>query len=1034
MLDGSVDFSNPQGSVTVAAGEAATATFGEAPSKVVVINRDDQEQMLLNMSLHGAFETLTTLGSDGPALRAAAVRLGATPPGEWSSEDRVLAAELALEREGRAAALAAVAAARQGPLTAEQEARLTLVEAVVAGSEERYAEAAQLFERARPGLRGEQAAAALYQGYFARSLADPSRNLPPPAVGGAGRAAVIGRAIVAAFVDGPQAAFAIMEAAAPRFGDDGGFQAAFAQVALLVGNDDVARAAAARAMALTPEDAEALWARARVRAGLDHDLDGALADLERAIALTPASPDLWNDLGLLQDERGASREAEAAFRRAIALDPRDPVAHANYAVLLLDMNRVAEADAEIAAAVAADPSFDIVWLAEGRLKLQQGDRAGAIDDLLRATTANPAYSNAMLLLAIAHADEGAWTLAEQAADNAARLDPNDPVVSQVRSSFATFLYRADDAIRYAQDSVRQTQARGGDYRSIAASRDFGSTLGTAYRTLSLGAWGDYWADAVFSPFDAGGYFDRSIAGGQSPLLTARTPTLPGPDPVPGAASFSDLLQGLLLDPLALVGPELRPAVVRTPFTEVAIGGGPDASGGDGGYNLSGGLQRLANAPVPYALLLSGDYRRFDPSYADQPETGFTGLVGFGLQPTANDRVVGFGNFGQATGGLAFEGVPDTKLDRSDAEGVSGFVGWSHTFGYRNVVNLAVSASRLSSDVTVLLPFPVSGALNIDGSQTTVKVGVSQMLGLGPVTLRLGAEGGRLDGQSTLNLDTISGSATLTSEASQSLGRAWVDVLGAIGDDVQVEAALFGTYLEDAPEETVLAPRVGIAWAPRDGHWLRAGYLRQRPALESDTLAPIGLLGLDPIEMPSDTGQVDTTLARWDAQWTPRFFTAIEYQHQAIDDLSITFARGLDPLVATHATLDQVQASANLWMEGGFGAFGSVARNWSQADLESGQGAIPFLPDVSARFGVTHVNPRRFAVTLAESYLGQREALVPDTPLEAVWATDLTGSWESPNRHVSLSAGIYNLFDADYEILPTVRGVGRTLTATLTARF
>lgn len=145
--------------------------------------------------------------------------------------------------------------------------------------------------------------------------------------------------------------------------------------------------------------------------------------------------------------------------------------------------------------------------------------------------------------------------------------------------------------------MRQTRARGGDYASVAATRDFGSTLGTAYRTLSLDAWGDYWSDAVFSPFDAGGYFDRSIAGVSSPLLTGRTRQLPGPDATLNPQSFSELTQGLLLDPLALVGPNLRPAFVRAPFAELDLGAGPTVSQGDEG------LERLGDLPAP------GDRRR-----------------------------------------------------------------------------------------------------------------------------------------------------------------------------------------------------------------------------------------------------------------------------------------------------------------------------------------------------------------------------------------------------------------------------------------
>nr|WP_274598285.1 FecR family protein [Rhizobium sp. CFBP 8752] len=45
VLDGIVQLANPQGMVDVRAGEAAAATLGQAPRKVVIVESDDREQM-----------------------------------------------------------------------------------------------------------------------------------------------------------------------------------------------------------------------------------------------------------------------------------------------------------------------------------------------------------------------------------------------------------------------------------------------------------------------------------------------------------------------------------------------------------------------------------------------------------------------------------------------------------------------------------------------------------------------------------------------------------------------------------------------------------------------------------------------------------------------------------------------------------------------------------------------------------------------------------------------------------------------------
>lgn len=1046
VLEGAVDLRNPQGAVTVLEGEAAVATLGEAPSKVVLIDTDLREQMLVNLSLRGAFEAFSPEALSGPALRAEAARIAAIPPERRAAEERVVAAEIALSQEGRSAALATVAAARAVPLSAEQAARLTLVEAIVAGSEARYAEAARLFERARPGLRGERATAALYQGYFARSLADPTRALPPPAPDGGDRISVVGQAIIAAFLEGPRAAYAALARAAPRFAGDPVYLATLAEAAILAGELDTARAAAARAYALDPTDPEVLSVRASIRASLDRDLDGALADLERAIGLTPASSDLWNDLGLLQSERGALREAERAFRRAVALDPLDPVARANYAVLLLDQNRIRAAEAQIEAALRADPAFELGYFARGRRQLQSGDTAGAIESLLRATTANPAFSNGLLVLGAAYAAEGETELAEQALENADRLDPNDPVVAQYRAALAIDERRADDAIRLAQEAVRRTRARGGDFASIASTRAFGSTLGSAYRLLSLDAWGAYWGDVVFDPFDAGGYFDRALTGGPAPVLSAPVRELPGPDPVAGERSFSQLVQGLLLDPLALVGPNLRPTFVRAPFAEFELGGGPLTAGGEDGRVVTATAQALGTAPLPYALLVSASREDVELSFADQDAESLTGVLGFGIEPTPYDRVVGFVSAADQAGGQAFETRPETRPNRGDGQAVTAVLGWSHTFGHRNVLNVAAFSSTVDQRLSFAGVDPLIGlypsTLAVGGEERTVKLGVSHLLGVGPVTLRTGAEAGTIRESSDLTLaidyppvlgGPVSGPVG-ESDSDRRVARAWVDALVEIGDDLRLEAGLQATDVEDAEDERTLAPRLGLAWAPAEGHWLRAALIRERPALESGTLAPVDVLGLDPVSLPLDEGEAETAIASWDAEWSPRVFTRVEAQHQEADDFSVSVAGSPDPVGVSDASLDRLAFSANLWLGRGVGAFGTVARTWSDATLAGGDGAIPFVAEGAARFGLTYVSPARLQLTLAETYVGERETTVPDVTLEDAWTTDLVGSWESPDRHWSIEVGIFNLFEEEYEVASGIPGVGRTATALLTARF
>ena len=119
--------------------------------------------------------------------------------------------------------------------------------------------------------------------------------------------------------------------------------------------------------------------------------------------------------------------------------------------------------------------------------------------------------------------------------------------------------------------MRRTEARGGDYESIRATRDGGSVVGSAYRNLSLDAWGRYYGDLTFDSFQPGGYFDQSISGSAPIFSLDRGLTVPDPDSGTDSRFLSLLAQGLLLDPSGLVGSELSPAFLATPFFEMDHG-------------------------------------------------------------------------------------------------------------------------------------------------------------------------------------------------------------------------------------------------------------------------------------------------------------------------------------------------------------------------------------------------------------------------------------------------------------------------------
>ena len=208
VYDGVVEFSNPYGSVTVTAGEAAVASIGSAPTKIVVVTPNDREQMLYYLDLRSAFWLLPPSPLERRAMRAEQARLAAVPPAQRTAEEWLTIAEVAVTFDGAAAAQAAVDAARRLRLTRAERARADLVEAMIAGLARRYTEAVRLSEAAEPGLDGHRRAMAVYGRFFAAALADPATasRRPPPGLARSDASAALAEAWIAGFVDGPAAA------------------------------------------------------------------------------------------------------------------------------------------------------------------------------------------------------------------------------------------------------------------------------------------------------------------------------------------------------------------------------------------------------------------------------------------------------------------------------------------------------------------------------------------------------------------------------------------------------------------------------------------------------------------------------------------------------------------------------------------------------------------------------------------------------------------------------------------------------------
>ncbi|WP_134500596.1 tetratricopeptide repeat protein, partial [Microvirga pakistanensis] len=1039
---------------TVRQGEGAVAAIGQAPTKFVLVSPNDREQMLFYMSLREVFLNLPSSTLEVRQSKAEGARLQAIAPEARTTEDWLALAEFLMGSSGRRAAEGPLAEALGRPMSAAQRARADYLKALAAGAERRWHDAIRLFDRARPGLDPLRRGWAEYGRYAAASLADPKRVQPAPRVAvGDPRTAEID-AYLTGFRQDLQAAAAAAAAAERRFPRDVGLAILSASLAQDLDRREDMYAAYERARAIDPTDPVVIAFGATIKADYDRDIDGALADLYKVAATDPTFT-LLNQIASLEESRGAHVEAEAAYRRAIEMEPHNPIPYVNLAIFLLDQSRVEEAGALIDKALALDPTT--AYSARGRHFLQTGRMAEAIEAMLAGSAVNPARSNDQLILADAYFQNGDYELARQTLDNADRLDPRAPIVPILRTAFALDLYLADEAILAAREALRRSRARGGDYAGISVSQQSGSYPVEAYRFIGLHDWARFYADRTLDPFQAQGYFDQAIVS--RPGLFPTEPTL---DTAEGTelngAALNLSIQGLLLDPLAVAGRIGRYDPLRRPFLDTEIRSSVITRGGELGW--AGGLQvnGFSNEPLPTSFSVSASANRARGDLSADNESGRGLTVSLGTAPTAADRFMFMG--------WATEGKPGlTDLNRidyiqhieRDATDLFGVVGWSHTFGYRNILSAAVFATRNDTldrgELWDYTWFPTINTVWQEKQRLDGVVGaVSHAVGIGDFNLRYGLEAqagkARYNGLSFTRYIYGGGyeeygQDSAVFESPFRGGRSYADLTWRPNDRFEAQAGVHRTFLDVkyAKPDVWVSPRVGVGVSPLEGQWLRAAYIENAEPLLTYTLGPTTTVGLIPHDAPA-SGPTKSLVLRWDAEWTPRVFTALEYQRQILNDLNIPRINTLSSFQDIEkARAEWIAGTVNVWLGYGIGVFATVGGTTSRI-LESssfpeprGIGEpVPYIPERFARAGVTFVHPSRLRFTLTQNFIGERSGSYENDRLDSYWTTDATVSWETSDRHLQVGLTALNLFDQKYEYGFEIPAPGRTVAATVKARF
>lgn len=1032
VFSGTVELSNEAGSLTVEAGQAATALRGQAPTRAVLVNPDGREQMLYFVNLASG---LDLLGNNSETFIAARQSVAA---GNWEAASRLFGA---LAESDNAADRAA-------------------------GVYGDYVAAMQLGEQPSPPMLDDSAESYLVS------------------------------ALIAAYAGDLRASKRIAEEALKAFPDAASLYQTKADVEALLGEADDAIATIATARAAFPTDATL----AIGEANLMRDYRGrpkAARDLVQPILA--ADPN--NFLAQKSQAKnwmaiGGFKEAAELVSQALVARPYDAELVSMRAEILLEQNRLSAAKTEIDKALEMNAGNALA----GNALAQYWRRKDRLDEALAASLAasahNPDYGEGFLGLAQVHHEMGETELAEQQFDAADRLDPFNPAIALARTGVALQDFAADDAILNAREALNRYRARGGEYVNLSENRETGSLVSQAFRFLDLEGWGRYYADRVFDSFTPSSYFDQAINQTPGPFLIRNADgsynaqeAESGSEQGESFEALSSFLQGVALDPLSVASSKRRLRFDNGNFIEPFVGVDILDESLRNEQTLSGGLDTIFDAPIPTAIWIRGNYtdisdsrRRPDLSPFSQRRGAdkwfFSSYVGLELTPSDSLVLNGELNRDSSLSESNIIGIQDGRFDlEEDRETERNFLFglYNHEFGYRDQLTIGGGFGRsqlnvITLDISSTRPF----ADQLSQSRGTFGyLSVNYAKGFGPLDLRIGGEWSDVR---TRELNTAFDFEQDIADPGVVLGRFDLRTTEGRGYiDLRyhpIEPLVLQGQLEmvartiGGDTRYPLNFRFGASYEPIEGHWLRAAFLRQSRGLFDFSFRPAAVVGLQANGVPSfRESRNDSVIVRWDAEWSDRLFTTVEYQDQQLEAVQYAIPDLPVDITGFPVSVKRISGEANLWLNGNIGLRASYAYTDSaiEGDFISGDNVnqaigpsfgcataglgftfgctyevgdqLPFVPGHFARASLVWSLPApiRLKATLSGSYIGgQDDDLGLST--ENVTLVDARLEWEPLDRRLALNLSLLNLLDKRYDSATDVAAPRFTVVAGAKVRF
>ena len=451
---------------------------------------------------------------------------------------------------------------------------------------------------------------------------------------------------------------------ASRYPEDERFPTLLASFYLVMDERQKARDSAAQALFINPRysGAYSVLAEYYLLEGKGKEAEDAC---RKAIDLDPRNAVARNTLGLVRTAKGYFDEARREFSTAAEMMPKASMVWSNRGLLWTLIEELQQARKDYNKALETDPSNYLALNGEGLVALKEGRTEEAVQYFLKSGLQEPRIAQPHIFLSVAYYQLGDVSRAMDEVNLAASLDPLDPIPHLIAYIIYQDTYRPFDAVREAK-KVLELYPNLKNINEIEDTRAALSNVGTALLGLGMAEWAENYAQESYNPYHASSHFQASRQYNNNHTV-----------------SVSELVQGLLIDPLANSSATRYQDIIRRPRYNLTLNTTLGEEGGGFSQQYSVIFQGYTRKPweIAYSLALQG-YDN-DGAVENGFSKGYNLSYGMGIKPDYQNSF-NLGLFASKSR----TGLPGTKYDpdlddRVEMKNYALDLGYRHRFGPRN---------------------------------------------------------------------------------------------------------------------------------------------------------------------------------------------------------------------------------------------------------------------------------------------------------------------------------------------------------------